>query len=351
MQVKFNGLTQGAGPFKLPRGSHTYYLVISNCGYDNGTISGAVEVKSAHGFLPGNEISRKPFYGWMSLAYMVYTLAWAAVAVRFYKALLPVQTGILGLLLVCVLEAVSWWYSLYDINTRGEFGVVHCMAEVTTAMKYAMASCMLLAASQGWGLSPEETEVKAPKTLLFLYFIAFLVGTGRELVISNRHSLQLKSPLLVGGVAAGLLVNAIVYALSVRGLGKTLNKLEETHDPDKASALNRVRLTVILSVVLSVLLSVGHILDLTDSITIAWEIQFLLRDGAHQLLFMFSLATVMFFMMPSASSASYAKLGAETVATGGDVESGDDATWLEEEGKSDAKVAPEVIGKDEKPLE
>lgn len=75
------------------------------------TISGQTSWKNPGGYLPGMMASYLPFFGCMSIAYMVAGLLWMLQYVNNWRDIMPLQNYITAVLALGMIEMATWCVS------------------------------------------------------------------------------------------------------------------------------------------------------------------------------------------------------------------------------------------------
>ena len=84
------------------------------------------EWRNPHGYLPGELYPFLPFFGWLTIAYLLLLGGWLLLCYRHYEQLLPLQSAIGAVLLLATFEAVTWW---------------RCFHACVTCISYSTSSC------------------------------------------------------------------------------------------------------------------------------------------------------------------------------------------------------------------
>lgn len=101
----------------------TYYVAIANCKEASNAdllINGRIEFKNPYGWLPGASVGMWYYYGLQALAYMLVAITYAVLMVLYRTQLLRIQYGILGLLVLGMIQTFCWY--LYELK-RNQSGL------------------------------------------------------------------------------------------------------------------------------------------------------------------------------------------------------------------------------------
>lgn len=134
----------------------TYYVVIANC-KDAQTsdllVNGRIEFKNPYGWLPGASVGLWYYYGLQSLGYLVVTIVYGVLMFLYRAQLLRIQYGILGLLVLGMLQVFCWYiYELKRNQTGHQSTGALVMAILFTATRAAVTRLVVLVVCMGIGL-------------------------------------------------------------------------------------------------------------------------------------------------------------------------------------------------------
>lgn len=161
----------------------TYYVVIANC-KDSKTndllVNGRIEWRNPYGWLPGSAIGMWYYFGLQALAYMIVSIIYGVLMVLYRTQLLRIQYGILGLLLLGMLQTFCWY--IYDLK-RNQTGMQSSatgalvMSILFTVVRGTVARLVVLAVCMGIGIIKWSLgSLKLPVfTLTGAYFVASLL--------------------------------------------------------------------------------------------------------------------------------------------------------------------------------
>lgn len=101
----------------------TYYVAIANCKgaqTQRLLINGRIEFKNPFGWLPGASVGMWYYYGLQALAYMLVAITYGVLMVLYRTQLLRIQYGILGLLVLGMIQTFCWY--IYELK-RNQTGL------------------------------------------------------------------------------------------------------------------------------------------------------------------------------------------------------------------------------------
>jgi len=167
-----------------------YILVYSNCGdFSEAKVTGSVIVKNSYGLLPGNEYHKMPFYGWLSLLYVMMAFVWMGLSLRWWRGLLRIQYCIAAVLFLSLVEAFLWWIFFNDWNHTGIRGrFLFIMAILSSVVKSVFSYMLALVASLGWGVTQPYLDRKTIMKTMAVSFLYIVLEFIREAVLSFKNS-------------------------------------------------------------------------------------------------------------------------------------------------------------------
>ena len=163
-----------------------YYVTMSNCDFETESktkfLSGEIEMKSPYGYLPGEELPKLRFYGWLAIIYLGFSVFWGMACARWAGAspavLLPIHRWIGYGFLTGVFESICWYISLYHWNMIGHrWWSMIFLACFSTLAKQGTCIACLLAVCMGSGITKPHLDRKTVIKICLLV-VAFVVTDG-----------------------------------------------------------------------------------------------------------------------------------------------------------------------------
>lgn len=136
----------------------TYYVVITNC-EASATLTVApksqIVFKNPFGYLPGSEVGLWYYYGLQSLAYLLVSLVYGLFMYLHRAQLLRIQYGVLGLLVLGMLQTFCWYLYMLQrdhsgIQSSGTGALV--MAILFTVVRGTVTRLVVLTVCMGIGI-------------------------------------------------------------------------------------------------------------------------------------------------------------------------------------------------------
>lgn len=258
----------------LIKHSGVHYLLLSSCEPRTGTVrfSGRTEWKNPHGYLPGELYPFLPFYGTLTLAYLVLGAGWAVLCYRHWSQLLPLQSAIAGVLLLATLEAATWWRCFHGFNEGGARGLVPTILGVLiSTVRKTISRGLVLTVCLGFGVVRPTIGSSWPRILLLgaLYFLASAAldiasNTARleELALPTRLLLVLP----VGGL------DAFYFWWCCTAISRTLTQLSSRRQSAKLLLYRRFSHVLLALLVLSALWILSQMIFIaSDGLDAHWS--------------------------------------------------------------------------------
>jgi len=136
----------------------TYYVVLANCkgsGANDLLVNGKIIFKNPFGYLPGASLGMWYYYGLQALAYLVVSLVYGALMGLYRAQLLRIQYGVLGLLVLGMLQTFCWY--IYELK-RNQTGLQSSgtgalvMAILFTVVRGTVTRLVVLVVCMGIGI-------------------------------------------------------------------------------------------------------------------------------------------------------------------------------------------------------
>ncbi|XP_046859215.1 transmembrane protein 87A-like isoform X2 [Xenia sp. Carnegie-2017] len=264
-----------------------------------------VSIKMKTGYLSAAEWPLLPFYGAMSLVYLVYGVVWLAVSACQWRELLRIQFWIGGVIALGMLEKAILFSEYNNVNDTGvpAHGLV-VLALVLSCIKRTLSRVLILIVSMGFGIVKPRLGNALHRILAVssLYFVLSLVeGSYRELSVQvdvNRKQMIASIPLSV--------LDAVICWWIFMSLLQTMRTLRIRKNVIKLSLYRHF--TNILAV--AVLASVGFMVWVIKTHSFAvciedWK-EVWIDDAFWHFLFALVLLAIMVLWRPTANNQRYA---------------------------------------------
>jgi len=338
--------------FTLPKHQKggAYLLSISNCGWlSNASVTGKVVVRSTHGLLPGSEIMKKPFYGWLTVAYAVAAIVWVVFCLRWWTHLLGIHWSMATVVIVGLIEVSLRYLYLQDWNVTGERGSYLFVATISAATMKSVASYMLvLVTALGWGVTRLDLD---HMTVLKVQLVGFLYMTAdflRECVLSYRHSHIIAMSAKLGVLMPVVILDGCVFMWIFNALGK--RKAELANQSEKRQLFDELKKAMIFALSVGLFARILQIGDFAEVVNIPFQYQWLLGEGTFHIIYLSVLLFLIKVWMPNENSDRYAystQIGMEDVGEADGPVCADEAPDMRDAAdreESGNRVAPQTFG-------
>ena len=292
----------------LIKQSGVHYLLVSSCEPRTGGVrfSGRTEWKNPHGYLPGELYPFLPFYGVLTLTYLLLLLGWVALCYKHRTQLLPLQSAIGGVLLLALLEAAVWWRCYHAFNEGGHRGVAPTILGVlVSTVRKTISRGLVLTVCLGFGVMRPTIGPIWPRILLLgaLYFVA----SAALDVISNTSRLEdLTAPTRLLIVLPVGVLDALYFWWCCTAISRTLSQLAARRQSAKLLLYRRFSHVLLALMLLSGLWIGWQMLTImTDAIDSNWA-QLWTFDAFWHVLYLGVLVTICVLWSPSKNNLQYA---------------------------------------------
>lgn len=331
-----------------------YILMISNCGnYSAGRISGSIIVRNSHGYLPGNEYHKLPFYGWLAIAYVGISILWAGLLMRRCSDVFHIQWYIGAVILLGLIEAFLWWMFYNHWNTVGSRSTMFfCFALLMTVIKTISSYMLILVASLGWGITRPFLDRSTIKQIVIFTAVYIVVDFARQSILSFRHSHSISTLFVIICLAPFAMLNGTIFYWILMALSSLIESLEGRNQPDKLQLFQRLYWVLAAALSCASASVIFQIIDVSKPVNLRWQSQWLYSDALSHLMFMAVLLAMIYLWAPSDKTRRYQYKnvddGARDVETTevwdeDEKDEGDDSFWSATHGGSNDASKVDVV--------
>jgi len=295
--------------------SGLYFVTVSNC--DNTAtenvrfIDGEIETKSNYGFLPGEEVAKLSFYGYLSLGYVGLGMLWFMLCFRWWAVLFTIHKFISICIMVGFFEVFAWYVSLYHWNYEGHrWHSMIALATLATTVKQGVSYMLLLGGSLGWGVTKPNLESKTLMQVTGVTIAFIICDAYRQysLHTQDRTSSIADNPvLMLLIIAPGSFFVSLIYVWIFQALNGTIKELTDGNQTMKAELYQNLRLALCaVTTCVIVLVTYETVVVRRADLTYNWQSRWFFTDlGSHSIFFGL-LAVMMFLWRPNERSEDYA---------------------------------------------
>ncbi|KAI8589609.1 lung seven transmembrane receptor-domain-containing protein [Geranomyces variabilis] len=285
-----------------------YCLVALSQSDKYNSVEVAVTVQNPYGLLPATDYPKLPFYGILSIVYLIVGVAWMVVSFINWRDLLPVQHYISGVTIFLTLEMAFNYGFFEDFNHwgRSSTGLLVCCV-VLNAARNSVSFFMLLIVSLGYGVV-RPTLGSTMKKCLYLTYVHFVCGV-----------VYAASSLLVTEISIWVLLFCVMplstsmtafYFWILTAITKSMNHLESRRQNVKLQMYRRLWRLLVGSVVIIVLMfGVDAFFfanrESTEWLPKHWRVRWFLLDGWLNLLYLFVFLGICILWRPTENNQRY----------------------------------------------
>ncbi|KAI3517506.1 hypothetical protein L1887_16721 [Cichorium endivia] len=231
-----------------------YYLYFMFCDPQlQGTkITGRTVWRNPNGYLPGKMTPLMPFFGFMSLAYLILGLFWFLKFVQHWKDVIQLHYHITMVIGLGMCEMALWYFEYANFNVTGSRPIGITLWAVTfSAFKKTFSRLLLLVVSMGFGVVRPTLGGVTLKVLL-LGLIYFVASEALELVenLGNINDFSGKARVFL--VLPVALLDSCFILWIFSSLSKTLEKLQSRRSMGKLELYRKFTNALAVSVLVSV---------------------------------------------------------------------------------------------------
>jgi len=188
--------------YKSPVSTTGYqYIIFAVCRKQRSTsvsgvdieVSGQLTFRNPYGFLPARYYGFLPFLGILSSIYLLMLLIFGYLSVKYRKAMLRMQWGVLGVIVMGMVETTTWFLTYVVMNDTGATSCCPWRTDIVFAMflknlKQMVSAMLVLAVSTGWGVFRPSLSRRVTIAILMLGFFYLSFAVKFDLVRMERIS-------------------------------------------------------------------------------------------------------------------------------------------------------------------
>mmetsp|Transcript_21733 Transcript_21733/g.41635 ORF Transcript_21733/g.41635 Transcript_21733/m.41635 type:complete len:327 (+) Transcript_21733:6-986(+) len=248
-----------------------------------------------------------PFYGWLSLIYMMLGMIWMVLSIRWFKELFNLQGCIAGVIFLGLVESFLWYLFFTRWNEDGtRTNVLFVLAILSSVAKSIFSYLLVLVASLGWGVTRPYLDKDITIRIQAICWLYMCLGVIREVVLSFRHSHSLPLSFVLLCLLPVSLLNGVIFYWVFTALSSLISTLKDRRQMEKLQLFQRLWAILIFSLSIATITLLYQILDVSRSIADRWKHQWLFTDGVSHGLYLLVLASMMYLWAPHKNSQRYA---------------------------------------------
>ncbi|KHJ35360.1 putative integral membrane protein [Erysiphe necator] len=290
-----------------------YYCVGATAFQPRDLIFGAtVDFRNAYGQLPGSQIAKLPFYGGITIAYVVVGAFWAFLYVQHRHDILPVQNYITAIIIFLIVEMLmTWGFYDYMNRTGSSIGskVLMVIVAILNAGRNSFSFFLLLIVCMGYGVVKESLG----KTMVYVrwlagaHFFFSLIYAVISLTIAPENAGPLV--LLIILPLAGTLT--MFYVWTLNSLNYTMRDLAHRKQNVKALMYRRLWWAILGSII--VIFGFFFFNSFTfasrgdpDFVPFHWKTRWFILDGWLNLVYFADVIFIAYLWRPTENNRRFA---------------------------------------------
>ena len=188
-----------------------HYLLIANCDANriDLDVKGEIVVLNPFGYLPAQYYGFLPFYGAMSLFYILLIIIWSVLLYRNGESLLDVQRYITIVIVLSASEMIAWYLDYINFNDVGERRfIAFVFGILSSVIRKTVSRMLVIAVSMGFGVVQAELTTPTKRRIYLFGLLYFIFELGYEIITEKTRSgdfdVQNQYQMLIAFPVAGL---------------------------------------------------------------------------------------------------------------------------------------------------
>ncbi|KAI8809266.1 lung seven transmembrane receptor-domain-containing protein [Cladochytrium replicatum] len=277
--------------------------------------SASLTYSNPYGLLSATDYPNMPFYGFLSITYLIIGVVWLWKCFLYWRDLLPLQNYCTGVIFFLMLEmAFNYGYlENYNLEGHGSSSLL-VLAVILFAARNSISFFMLLIVALGYGVVRPTLGGTMRKCLILAgtHFVFAVMYAGCAMVISDLQSIVVF--LFVLPVA---ITTTVFYFWILTALDQTMRKLEARRQGVKLQMYRRLLRLLQVTGGLCFLYIVANTLNLMNLqneawIPIAWRYQWVFLNGWMNVLYLMVGLGILLLWRPTENNQRY---GLDQLAT------------------------------------
>ncbi|CAG8724693.1 422_t:CDS:10, partial [Dentiscutata erythropus] len=272
-----------------------------------------IDWRNPYGELPASDYPKLPFYGLLSLVYLVIGVIWMTLSIIHWRDILPIQNYISSVILFLMLEMAFNWGYWENYNNYGVSSTfLLCLVVVLNAGRNSISFFMLLIVCMGYGvvkptLGNTMNKCRALAAAHFIFGIMYAAGT---MLIDPNTS----GPLIFLVIFPLALTMTTFYIWTLQSITTTLQTLKIRKQSVKSLMYKRLYRLLVFSVsVLGIFFFINmfsyiHRGD-NNWVLKYWRWKWFLLDGWLNILYLIVFIVILVIWRPTYNNKRYPLIG------------------------------------------
>jgi len=287
-----------------------HIFVVAVCDPAVGTVefTGETIWMNPYGHLPGELYGFLPFYGWMSVVYIIAAVVWFSLNFIYWKELLQVQNYITFVLAMCLLEMATWYGDYLTLNSVGiRYRVPFVAGMMTSVTRRTVARMLVVAVSMGHGIVKPQLEWTTTKRIMLLGSVYWIFAFMFEVFIHYHQTNQVSPTLRLILTPPVAILDGIFWWWIFVSLHKTIVELQQKKQAQKLSLYRQFSWTMGLALSVAFIFACYQLFYVWQKLYLdQWQLMWVLEVGFWQILYTLVFFVIMFLWRPLKNFKDYA---------------------------------------------
>jgi len=296
--------------------SQIHIIAVAVCDAKVGevTLTGNTVWMNPYGHLPAQLYGFLPFYGWMCIVYLIASCVWLLLNAMYWKDLLHVQNCITGVLVMCLIEMLIWYFDYLHLNNMGvRKNALFVLAMMTSVSRRTIARMLVVAVSMGYGVvKPILGDEK--KKILLLGLIYWSFAFAFEVLIHYSQTQEVSPMLRTILTPPVAILDGYFWWWIFASLNDTILNLTQKRQMAKLVLYKRFSWCLAFAIFVAFFFACYQLYYVWMKLFLEdWKVMWILEVGFWQVLFTVVFFCIMLLWRPSRHASKYAY--AQQIAT------------------------------------
>jgi len=272
------------------------------------TFVGETTWMNPYGHLPGELYGFLPFYGWMSIVYVIGAGVWFVLNFMYWKELLSIHNYITLVLAMCMLEMATWYGDYMSLNTAGtRFRLPFVLGMMTSVTRRTVARMLVVAVSMGHGIVKPNLESGTKKRIVLLGFVYWICAFMFEVFIHYHETNEVSPTLRLILTPPVAILDGIFWWWIFVSLHQTVIELTTQKQSSKLNLYRNFSFTLGFALVIAFLFACYQLYYIWGALYLEqWQYMWVMEVGFWQILYTAVFFIIMFLWRPNKHSKDYA---------------------------------------------
>jgi len=272
------------------------------------TLSGMTEWMNPYGHLPAQLYGFLPFYGLMCVVYLAAACIWLMLNAVYWKDLLHVQNCIItGVLVVCIIEMVIWYFVYLNLNNTGvRLNALILIGMMTSVSRRTISRMLVVALSMGYGVVKPILRDERKK-ILVLGVVYWIFAFALEVLLHYSETQEVSPMLQIIFTPPVTILDGYIWWWLFASLNDTVAQLEQKGQMVKHQLYKKLNWCLGLSLGAAFFFACYQLYWVWMKLYLLnWKVMWILEVGFWQVLFTVTFFAVMTLLRPSRYISKYA---------------------------------------------